>query len=236
MRSVRRMCAEYSRNIRQGKLQTQIVFHLYVRKLRRSAQTSWLPSSQRSSKDHWNSVKCPPSKKVCLSKMTCCPHVGGNEVFLERSLDPCCTTFSSLIKQTGLWIMQLICECTIFYTAKDPFVKLKFADDTTVIGLISDDDESVNRKFNSWLSGDIKTTCDLNTLKTVETVVNIILARTRATVQSIRFLGSTISQDLKHLSHINSILKKVQQRLFFFLQLRKFNVPQELLTRAETIP
>ncbi len=48
-------------------------------------------------------------------------------------------------------------------------------------------------------------------------------------VESFRFLGSTISQDLKRDNHIESIVKKTQQRLFFLHQLRKFNLSQELL-------
>ncbi len=48
-------------------------------------------------------------------------------------------------------------------------------------------------------------------------------------VESVRFLGTTISQDLKWDNHIESVVKKSQQRLYFFCQLRKFNLPQELL-------
>ncbi len=48
-------------------------------------------------------------------------------------------------------------------------------------------------------------------------------------VESFRFLGTTISQDLKWDNHIDSIGKKDQQRLYFLRQLRKFNLPQELL-------
>ncbi len=48
-------------------------------------------------------------------------------------------------------------------------------------------------------------------------------------VESFRFLGTTIAQDLKWDNNIESIVKKAQQRLFFLRQLRKFNLPQELL-------
>ncbi len=48
-------------------------------------------------------------------------------------------------------------------------------------------------------------------------------------VESFRFLGTTISQDPKWDTHIDSIVKKAQQRLYFLRQLRKFNLPQELL-------
>ncbi len=49
-----------------------------------------------------------------------------------------------------------------------------------------------------------------------------------AAVESFRFLGTTISQDLKWDNPIDSIAKKAQQRLYFLHQLRKFNLPQEL--------
>ncbi len=52
---------------------------------------------------------------------------------------------------------------------------------------------------------------------------------TVSAVESFRFLGTTISQDLKRDNHIESIVKKALQRLFFLRQLRKFNLPQELL-------
>ncbi len=81
---------------------------------------------------------------------------------------------------------------------------------------------------------------ELNTLKTVEMIGDFrrkppalplltIMNSTVTKVESFRFLGTTISQDLKWDNHIESIVKKAQQRLYFFHQLRKFNLPQELL-------
>ncbi|KAK3574669.1 hypothetical protein QTP86_011589 [Hemibagrus guttatus] len=128
-------------------------------------------------------------------------------------------------------------------TSTDPSVKLlKFADDTTVIGLIQDGDEFAYRQeieqLAAWCS---LNNLELNTLKTVEMIVDFrrntpalppltIMNSTVPTVESFRFLGTTISQDLKWDTHIDSIIKKVQQRLYFLRQLRKFNLPQELLT------
>ncbi len=77
-------------------------------------------------------------------------------------------------------------------------------------------------------------------LKTVEMIVDFrrnppalppltIMNSTVTAVESFRFLGTTISQDLKWDNHIDSIVKKAQQRLYFLCQLRKFNLPQELL-------
>ncbi|KAK3527750.1 hypothetical protein QTP86_003341 [Hemibagrus guttatus] len=127
-------------------------------------------------------------------------------------------------------------------TSTDPSVKLlKFADDTTVIGLIQDGDESAYRQeieqLAAWCS---RNNLELNTLKTVEMIVDFrrntpalppltIMNSTVPIVESFRFLGTTISQDLKWGTHINATIKKAQQRLYFLRQLRKFNLPQELL-------
>ncbi len=55
--------------------------------------------------------------------------------------------------------------------------------------------------------------------------------RTVPAVESFRFLGSTISQELKWDIHIDSIVKKAQKRLYFLRQLRKFNLPQEMMKK-----
>ncbi len=127
-------------------------------------------------------------------------------------------------------------------TSKDPSVKLlKFADDTTVIGLIKDGDESAYRQeveqLAVWCSLNY---LELNTLKTVEMTVDFrrnppalppltIMDSTVAAVESFRFLGTIISQDLKWDNHDGLYCEKGQQRLYFPRQLRKFNLPQELL-------
>ncbi len=56
-----------------------------------------------------------------------------------------------------------------------------------------------------------------------------IMNNTVTAVELFRFLGNNISQDLECDNHIDSIVKKAQQRLYFLRQLRKFNLPQELL-------
>ncbi len=113
-------------------------------------------------------------------------------------------------------------------TSKDPSVKLlKFADDTTVIGLIQDGDESAYRQevkeLAVWCS---LNNLELNTLKTVEMIVDFrrnppalppltIMNNSVNAVESFRFLGTTISQDLKWDTHIaenvlSSSTEKVQ--------------------------
>ncbi len=129
-------------------------------------------------------------------------------------------------------------------TSKDPSVKLlKFADDTTVIGLIQDGDESAYRQevkeLAVWCS---LNNLELNTLKTVEMIVDFrrnppalppltIMNNSVNAVESFRFLGTTNSQDLKWDTHIDSIVKKAQQRMYFLRQLKKFNLPQAHMTQ-----
>ncbi len=126
---------------------------------------------------------------------------------------------------------------------KTPLSKLlKFADDTTLIGLIQDGDESAYRQevkeLAVWCS---LNNLELNTLKTVEMIVDFrrnpqlspltIMNNSVNAVESFRFLGTTISQDLKWDTHIDSIVKKAQQRMYFLRQLKKFNLPQAHMTQ-----
>ncbi len=126
--------------------------------------------------------------------------------------------------------------------SKDPSVKLlKFADDTTLIGLIQDGDEFAYTQevmeLAVWCS---LNNMELNTLKTVAMIVDFrryppalppltIINSTVTAVESFRLLDTNISQDLKWDNHMETIVKKkAQQRLYFLRQLRKFNLPQEL--------
>uniref|UniRef100_A0A3B4G6L3 Reverse transcriptase domain-containing protein n=1 Tax=Pundamilia nyererei TaxID=303518 RepID=A0A3B4G6L3_9CICH len=132
-------------------------------------------------------------------------------------------------------------------TSTHQSVKLiKFADDTTVIGLISDGDESAYRReverLVSWCSHN---NLVLNAQKTVEIIVDfrkhtaplppIILTDTPITsVDSFRFLGTTITQDLKWEPTITSVIKKAQQRMYFLRQLKKFNLPTRTMMQFYT--
>ncbi len=95
-------------------------------------------------------------------------------------------------------------------------------------------------RLRSWLSRCSLNNLELNTLKTVEMIMVFrrnppalpslnIMNSTVTAVDSFRFLGTTISQDLKWDNYIESIVKKAQQRLYFLHQLRKFILPRELL-------
>ncbi len=106
-------------------------------------------------------------------------------------------------------------------TSKDPSIKLlKFADETTLIGVIQDSDESAYRQevkeLAVWCS---LNNLELKTLKTVEMTVDFrrnppalppltIMNSTVTAVESFRFLGTTISHNMKWDYHIDSIVKK----------------------------
>uniref|UniRef100_A0AAQ4S2X5 Alkylated DNA repair protein AlkB homologue 8 N-terminal domain-containing protein n=2 Tax=Gasterosteus aculeatus aculeatus TaxID=481459 RepID=A0AAQ4S2X5_GASAC len=53
-------------------------------------------------------------------------------------------------------------------------------------------------------------------------------------VDSFRFRGSIITQDLKWELNISSITKKAQQRLFFLRQLKKLNLPKTMMVHFYT--
>ncbi|KAK3517002.1 hypothetical protein QTP70_029966 [Hemibagrus guttatus] len=166
---------------------------------------------------------------------------------LELCEVPACFKRSTIIpipkkpKITGLNDYRSVALMSVVMKSFERLL-LKFADDTTVIGLIQDGDESAYRQeieqLAAWCS---LNNLELNMLKTVEMIMDFrrytpalppltIMNSTVPTVESFRFLGTTISQDLKWDTHIDSIIKKAQQRLYFLRQLRKFNLPQELLT------
>ncbi len=132
-------------------------------------------------------------------------------------------------------------------TSKDPSVKLlKFADDTTVIGLIKDGDDSAYRQevemLAVWCS---LNNLELNTLKTVEMIVIdfrrnppaapllTIMDGTVSAVGLFRFLVTTISQDLKGDNHVDE--KGPAEAVFPPPAIRKFNLPQELLKQFYSV-
>uniref|UniRef100_A0A8P4G4M0 Reverse transcriptase domain-containing protein n=1 Tax=Dicentrarchus labrax TaxID=13489 RepID=A0A8P4G4M0_DICLA len=132
-------------------------------------------------------------------------------------------------------------------TSSHPSVRLlKFADDNSLIGLISGGDESAYR----WEIDHLVTWCsqnnlELNALKTVEMVVDfrknpappapIILCDSPVdSVESFRFLGTIITQDLKLELNISSLTKKAQQRMYFLRQLGKFNLPKTMMVHFYT--
>ena len=118
---------------------------------------------------------------------------------------------------------------------------IKFADDTTVVGLISGGDESdyrdeVNR-LTAWCSAN---NLPLNTTKTKEIILDFRKGRADPAtlyihgdcverVSSIRFLGVQLSEDLSWTANTTAAVKKAQQRLHFLRVLRRNNLEEKLL-------
>ena len=110
----------------------------------------------------------------------------------------------------------------------------KFADDTTVTGLISQNDESAYRtEVSSLVEWCAQNNLRLNISKTKEIIVDfrinkaelqplVINEQAVETVESFKFLGTTISATLKWNINVNLIIKKAHQRLFFLRQLQSF--------------
>ena len=118
---------------------------------------------------------------------------------------------------------------------------VKFADDTTVVGLIHNNDESSYRdevnQLTTWC-GDNNLT--LNVEKTKEIVVDFRRTHSQhqpltidgtvvERVQSTKFLGVHITEDLSWNNNTTALSKKAQQRLFFLRRLRKTKAPTPIM-------
>ncbi len=114
---------------------------------------------------------------------------------------------------------------------------VKFADDTTVVGLISGGDETAYReevlKLAAWCS---ENNLALNTKKTKEIIVNFRRLSTDLApplyingecverVHTFRFLGILISSNISWTDNTKAIIKKVQQQLHLLRVLKKHNL------------
>ncbi len=129
-------------------------------------------------------------------------------------------------------------DCTATHSSN---VIVKFADDTTVIGLITDNDETAYRAEVSTLTKWCQENhLSLNIDKTKELVVDfrrqsrehtpITIDKTPVErVNSYKFLGVHITEDLTWSTHTDAVLNKSHQRLFFLRRLRKFGMSPSIL-------
>ncbi len=128
-------------------------------------------------------------------------------------------------------------DCTATHSSN---VIVKFADDTTVIGLITDNDETAYREEVSLTKWCQVNHLSLNIDKTKELVVDyrrqsrehtpITIDKTPVErVNSFKFLGVHITEDLTWSAHTDAVLKKAHQRLFFLRRLRKFGTSPRIL-------
>ncbi len=119
---------------------------------------------------------------------------------------------------------------------------IKFADDTSVVGLISNNDETHYREevaqLAEWCGAN---NLSLNVEKTKEVVMDFrrnpvdhppltIDSSTVERVSSTKFLGVHITEDLTWTTNTKSISKKAQQRLHFLCRLKRASLPPPILT------
>ncbi|KAI5606429.1 gastrula zinc finger protein XlCGF28.1-like [Silurus asotus] len=119
---------------------------------------------------------------------------------------------------------------------------IKFADDTTVVGLISKNDESAYREevqqLTAWCGAN---NLSLNVDKTKEMIVDFRRAQSDQSsliidgssveiVKSTKFLGVHLADNLTWSLNTSSITKKAQQRLYFLRRLRKTHLPPPILS------
>ncbi|KAF0029423.1 hypothetical protein F2P81_018528 [Scophthalmus maximus] len=119
---------------------------------------------------------------------------------------------------------------------------VKFADDTVVVGPITNNDE---RAYLQEVS-DLTTWCKDNSLllngkNTKEMVVDFCPQRRRSytpllidgtpveRVSSFKYLGVHFSEDFSWAVHTDTVVKKARQRLYHLRQLRRFKVSQRIL-------
>ncbi len=119
---------------------------------------------------------------------------------------------------------------------------VKFADDTMVLGLISNNVETAYldevERLTSWCQDNC---LSLNVSKTKELIVDfrkrqqqpytplMISGTPVERVSSFKYLGVNISEDLSWTAHIQTQVKKARQRLYHLRQLRKFRVSPAIL-------
>ncbi|KAK1785701.1 hypothetical protein P4O66_019042, partial [Electrophorus voltai] len=142
---------------------------------------------------------------------------------------------------------------TTFYRGTDctatssSTIIVKFADDTVVMGLISDNNERAYleeiKHLENWCQ---ENNLLLNVSKTKELIVDCskmqerhnqsvrISGTTVERVDSFRYLGVHISQDLSWSRHTNSLAKKARQRLYHLRCLRDVRLPSKVLQNFYT--
>lgn len=130
-------------------------------------------------------------------------------------------------------------DCTSTHSSN---TLVKFADDTTIVGLITNNDEVAYREEVQTLSVWCRENdLNLNTKKNKEIIMDFRKSKkTHHTelciggeeverVSSFKFLGVHISEDLTWSLNTSSLIKKAQKRLFFLRTLRRNRLPQKLL-------
>ena len=131
-------------------------------------------------------------------------------------------------------------DCMVRY---DSNTIIKFADDTTVVGLITDNNETAYREevrdLAVWCQDN---NLSLNVIKTKEMIVDYRKKRTEHApilidgaaveqVESFKFLGVHITNKLTWSKHTKTVVKRARQNLFPLRRLKRFGMGPQILKR-----
>ncbi|KAK3543871.1 hypothetical protein QTP70_030035, partial [Hemibagrus guttatus] len=177
----------------------------------------------------------------------CCNNTHARVLFVDFSSAFNTVTPSKLTtKLGGLGIDTSLRNCIMdFLTNRSQHIRpvygpnsiIKFADDTTVIGLISDNEV---QHLVAWCVDD---NLLLNTSKTKELIVDFRREKGRThdpihingmaveCVSSFKFLGTHISEDLSWTTDTSSLVKKAHQRIFYLNTLKKNHLSSTILVK-----
>jgi hypothetical protein len=121
---------------------------------------------------------------------------------------------------------------------------IKYADDTAVLGLLGrepGDTATFERTVTHFINMCVADNLKLNVTKTKEMIVDFRKQRTHEStiinnevverVDTYKYLGVSIQQDLKWSVHVNKQTKKATQRLYHLRKLREFRVDGRIRER-----
>ena len=125
---------------------------------------------------------------------------------------------------------------------EDGNVMVKFADDTSLSGLIHEDDSSYREAVEELTEWCDRNYLELNVTKTKELVINfrrakvnmdqiIIRGQPVEIVTNYKYLGTIIDNKLDWSPNIEACCKKANQRMYFLRKLKQFKVDKNILVR-----
>ncbi|XP_072044920.1 uncharacterized protein [Amphiura filiformis] len=145
--------------------------------------------------------------------------------------------------ENGIMNGQECCLGAVMRLSNDPACPvIKFADDSAMIGLIADDDDTVYQqqlvRFVNYCDANY---LELNVSKTKEMVVDFRTSKSRSPgpvvlkggnverVSSYKYLGIMIDDKLNWHIHVDHMVKKLNSRMYCFRKLNFFHVNSRIL-------
>ena len=116
----------------------------------------------------------------------------------------------------------------------------KYADDTALVGLLSDDETDYRSDIDHFVSWCVANCLEINVVKTKELIIDFrsgvhypipvnINGQHIEIVHSYKYLGTTIDDKLRWNANTMNLYKKGQQILYFLRKLNAFNIDRNIL-------